>query len=181
LHGVYAVENAEALRLFENAAEERLDVHEGVAAQNSPPRDVCKHRFAVEGTESAQCHFPHAALEITLPDGGTPKQFLITNNTGFEIDTLTFTINITLPAGNTFQLWNAFTSGFNSSTNPFTLATIDGFNALSGTPCTGGGVFFGTPSGSPTCLGGLPATIVWSKGTGNGIAMRVSCWRTIRL
>lgn len=102
--------------------------------------------------------------------GGTPVQFLITNNTGSTIDTLTFTIDVTLPAGTPFELWNANTSGFNASTNPFTLATIDGFNALNGTSCTGGGVFFGSPSGSPRCIGGLPATIVWSIGGGNGIA-----------
>jgi hypothetical protein len=73
--------------------------------------------------------------------------------------------------GTSSELWNSNTSGWNPSTNPFTLATIDGFNAPTGTPCTGGGVTLGAPLGGGDCNGGpLSATFVWSVGSGHGIA-----------
>lgn len=102
--------------------------------------------------------------------GGTPIQFAITNNTGQVLTSLTFTFTITnLGAGS--QLWNSNTTGFNASTNPFTISTINGFNSLNGTPCTGGGVTMGAGKPGGTCNGGSTTmTVTWTAGSGVGIA-----------
>jgi hypothetical protein len=104
--------------------------------------------------------------------GGTPIAFGITNNTGGTITSLSLTIGGT--QGAALELWNSNTSGFNAATNPFTLATIDGFNSLPGTPCTGGGVTVGAGGGGTCAAGALPITFQWLQGTGVGIAAGAS-------
>lgn len=99
--------------------------------------------------------------------GSVPIAFGITNNSGLTLTALSITITGSIPVAN--EVWNSGTSGFNASTNPFTLATIDGFNSLTGTPCTGGGVSIGAGIAGGTCnSGALPATFLWSEGTGVG-------------
>ena len=102
--------------------------------------------------------------------GGVPVEFAITNNTGQVLTSITFTFTITnLGAGS--QLWNSNTTGFSAGTNPFTISTINGFNSLNGTPCTGGGVTMGAGIPGGTCNGGSTTiTVTWSLGNGHGIA-----------
>ncbi len=97
--------------------------------------------------------------------GASSSAFLIQNNSGSTIFTLTGTLVGTLGANP--EHWNSGTTGWTPTTNPFTLATIDGFNSLNGSPC--GSVALGT-GGTGSCVGGpLPALFAWSQGTGVGI------------
>jgi len=103
--------------------------------------------------------------------GGVPVEFAITNNTGTTITSLTFTFTITNLGASGFQLWNSNTTGFSAGTNPFTISTINGFNSLNGTPCTGGGVTMGAGISGGTCNGGSTTmTVTWTAGKGVGIA-----------
>src|SRR5271169_5069058 len=118
----------------------------------------------------------------TLPSfGHNPVQFLIENNSGMTINILTGTLTGALATTN--QTWNSGTSGFNPSTNPFTLFTIDGFNSATGTPCTGGGVLLGNPGGAlataVTCRQSLSIATVRAESASRPVGS--SCWSTIRL